>query len=109
MVAAKGNSGPQDQEIFSAGPEEAYERTTHIALVSSFIASLLAGPVVPLDPGDASGTNLMDIHRRAWNERALAATAPGLDERLAPIVPSGRPVGVVHRWFIGKTQICFTW
>ena len=108
-MAAKGNSGPQDQEIFSAGPEEAYERTTHIALVSSFIASLLAGSVVPLEPGDASGTNLMDIHRRAWSERALAATAPGLDERLAPIVPSGKPVGVVHRWFIGKTQICFTW
>ena len=94
-------SGPQIRKFFQQDPK-AYERTTHIALVSSFIASLLAGSVVPLDPGDASGTNLMDIHRRAWSERALAATAPGLDERLAPIVPSGKPVGVVHPYFISR-------
>ena len=39
---------------------------SHIALASSFGASLLAGKRVPIDHSDAAGMNLMDLsHRRA--------------------------------------------
>ena len=46
-------------------------QTDVIALVSSFIASILAGSVIGVDYGDASGTNLLDIQKRAWDTEAL--------------------------------------
>ena len=58
-------------------------QTARIDLVSSFLASLLAGRAAPLEPGDASGMNLMDLARRAWAPAALAATAPARREASA--------------------------
>ena len=46
---------------FSKTDPAAYAATDRIHLVSSFLASLLTGGHAPLDPGDASGTNLMDL------------------------------------------------
>jgi len=67
---------------------DAYRPTARVHLVSSFLASLLVGRDAPLEPGDASGTNLMDLARGSWAPRALAATAPDLAAKLPPIVPS---------------------
>ena len=46
---------------FSKTDPAAYAATDRIHLVSSFLASLLIGRHAPLDPGDGSGTNLMDL------------------------------------------------
>ena len=40
-------------------------RQTRVHLVSSFLASMLAGADAPVDPGDGSGMNLMDLDRHA--------------------------------------------
>jgi xylulokinase len=72
---------------------QTYLATGRIHLVSSFLASLLAGTHAPLDPGDASGMNLMDLASRSWWPPALAATAPELETRLPAIVPSPTVVG----------------
>jgi xylulokinase len=61
---------------------DAYARTDRVHLVSSFMASLLIGGHAPLEPGDASGMNLMDIGARQWSPAAVAATAPDLRRRL---------------------------
>ena len=53
-------------------------------LVSSYLASLLAGCDAPIDPGDGAGMNLMDIASLRWLPAALDATAPGLAARLPP-------------------------
>ncbi|MFI5178960.1 MAG: xylulokinase [Vicinamibacterales bacterium] len=73
----------------------AYAASARIHLVSSFLASLLIGADAPLDPGDASGMNLMDLARRAWAPDALDATAPGLAAKLPPIVPPDTIVGTL--------------
>jgi xylulokinase len=57
------------------------------------MASLLAGAHAPLDPGDASGMNLMDLATRDWWPDAVAATAPDLARRLPSIVPSSTVIG----------------
>ena len=69
-------TGPQIRKFFKREPQ-AYALTDRIHLVSSFLASLLAGQHAPIDPGDGSGMNLMDLSTRQWWPAALDATAPG--------------------------------
>ncbi|HWI19996.1 MAG TPA: FGGY-family carbohydrate kinase [Vicinamibacterales bacterium] len=80
-------TGPQIRRFFKH-QSAAYAATTRIHLVSSYLASLLAGRDMPIDPGDASGMNLMDLQHNRWSPEALDATAPGLSSRLPPIQPS---------------------
>ena len=92
-------SGPQIRKFHQTEPEN-YAATACIGLVSSYIASLLAGKLVGVDPGDGSGTNMMDIAVREWSQQALDATAPDLKDKLLPIAPSGQPVGTISPYFV---------
>jgi xylulokinase len=94
-------SGPQIRRFYQTEPA-AYERTTNICLVSSFISSLLAGRLVPVDPGDGSGTNLMDIRTRHWSQHALDATAPDLARRLLPVIAADAVVGPIHPFWVAR-------
>jgi len=88
-------TGNQIAKVYGSAPS-VYDSTERIALVSSFMASLLVGDYAPIDAADGSGMNLMDIRRRVWAPPALACTAPDLDERLGRIVPSYAIVGRLH-------------
>ena len=94
-------TGPQIRKFFKTEPD-AYARTAHIALVSSFIPSILAGKIAPIDPGDGAGMNLMDIVARRWHPGALEATAPGLADRLPPVADSWSVVGPVSPYFVRR-------
>jgi xylulokinase len=80
-------TGPQIRRFAQQHPA-AYEQTARVHLVSSFMASLLAGADAPVDPGDGSGTNLMDLRAKRWSAEALDATAPSLGDRL-PLIAEG--------------------
>ena len=94
-------TGPQIRKFFKMSPK-AYNQTAHIALVSSFMASLLAGKIAPIDFGDGAGMNLMDIRQRRWHAGALAATAPKLAGKLPPLAAAGTAVGKVSPYFVKK-------
>lgn len=94
-------SGPQVRKFAQLEPA-AYERTASIGLVSSYIASLLCGKLAPVDPGDGSGTNMMDIKTRQWSPAALEATAIGLQNKLLPIQASSRPLGPISPYFVER-------
>jgi len=85
-------TGPQIRKFFKQDPA-GYEATDRVHMVSSFMASLLAGRHAELDPGDASGMNLMDLATNLWLPDALDATAPGLARRLPHVVPSWSVLG----------------
>jgi len=85
-------TGPQIRKFFKELPA-AYRSTTRIHLVSSYAASLLVGFDAPMEPGDGSGMNLMDLARSRWSSEALAATAPDLEAKLTPIAASWTVVG----------------
>ena len=85
-------TGPQIRK-FQKGQPASYDATTRIHLVSSFMATLLLGGTAPIDPGDGSGMNLMDLAENAWASAALDATAPALRDRLPLIRPSWASAG----------------
>jgi len=85
-------TGPQIRKFATHEPE-AYARTDRIHLVSSFLASLLAGRHAPIDPGDGSGMNLMDLALSTWWDAATSATAPGLRAKLPELAPASSVVG----------------
>ncbi|MGQ0732232.1 MAG: xylulokinase [Acidobacteriota bacterium] len=87
-------TGPQIRKFAREQPA-AYARTGRIHLVSSFMASLLAGADAPIEPGDGSGMNLMDIRTRRWSLAAVAATAENLADRLPDIRDSWTVVGTL--------------
>ena len=87
-------TGPQIRKFATREPA-AYAETERVHLVSSFLCSLLTGTHAPVDHGDASGMNLMDIALRAWSPAALDATAAALHEKLPAIVPSATVFGTL--------------
>jgi xylulokinase len=91
-------TGPQIRKFFKQEPS-AYAATDRIHLVSSFLASLLIGRHAPVDPGDGSGMNLMDLGTSAWWPPALEATAPGLSARLPLIRPSRTVIGTLSPYW----------
>lgn len=94
-------TGPQIRKFYKTEPK-AYEATAHIALVSSFLASLFAGKIAPIDFGDGAGMNLMDIRKKVWNTDALKATAPSLIGKLPPLADAGKAIGPVSNYFVQK-------
>jgi xylulokinase len=94
-------TGPQIRKFYKT-EQKSYEKTAHIALVSSFMASLLAGQIAPIDFGDGAGTNLMDIRKKNWNHDAIKATAPSLINKLPPLSDAGKVIGRVSSYFVQK-------
>jgi xylulokinase len=94
-------TGPQIRKFYQTEPK-AYDKTASIALVSSFLASLLAGKIAPIDFGDGAGMNLMDIRRKNWNHDAMKATAPSLAKKLPLLAASGQVIGPVSSYFVTK-------
>ncbi len=91
-------TGNQIAKLYQTRPDR-YAATERISLVSSFAASLLIGGYAPLEPGDASGMNLMNIRTRRWAPAALRCTAPGLARRLGPIGPSHAVIGRIASYY----------
>jgi xylulokinase len=91
-------TGPQIRRFFKQEPA-AYAETDRIHLVSSFLASLLAGRHAPVDPGDGSGMNLMDLGASGWWTPAVEATAPDLLAKLPTIRPSRTVIGTLSPYW----------
>lgn len=94
-------TGNQIARVFQSDPT-LYRATDRIMLVSAFAASLFLGDPAPMDHADASGMNLMDIRSKTWSPAALDCTAPDLDTKLGPLVPSHSTLGTLHGYFVTR-------
>jgi xylulokinase len=94
-------TGPQIRK-FSKDDPAGYENTAEIQLVSSFIAALLTHTSAPIDYGDGSGMNLLDLESLGWNAKLVNATAPNLVEKLRRPVASATVVGTLSPYFVEK-------
>jgi xylulokinase len=100
-VATERFAGPQIRKFWKEECD-AYERTAHIALISSFMTSLLIGRLAPVDAGDGFGTNLADVVAGAWSAAALEAAAPGLRVKLPPLRVRDEVVGRVSSYLVQR-------
>ena len=91
-------TGVQIRKFFKEDPV-GYEKTACIHLVSSFLASILSGHNCPIDFGDASGMNLLNLKSNEWDAQILEAIAPNLKDKLLPAVASNSTVGGLHSYF----------
>jgi xylulokinase len=91
-------TGPQIRKFFKRHPA-GYAGTATVHLVSSFMATLLTGQQAPIDPGDGSGMNLMDLASSDWWQPALHATAPDLMSKLPPVRPSFSMAGTLSSYW----------
>lgn len=100
-VAIERFTGPQIRRFYKKN-EDAYEKTKKIHLVSSFLASVLAGKSVPIDYGDGAGMNLLNLVNLSWDEDLVEATAPGLAAKLPTTAPSVQTQGKISSYFSSK-------
>ncbi|MBC7980616.1 MAG: carbohydrate kinase [Armatimonadetes bacterium] len=97
-------TGPQIRRFWKTDPD-AYGRTSRIHLVSSFIASVLAGKSMPIDFGDGAGMNLLNLGDLEWDAGLLNATAPELDRKLPPPVSCLTALAGISTYFSTKYGI----
>lgn len=100
-IAIERFTGPQIRRFSKLDPE-AYARTAHIHLVSSFMASVLAGKSVSIDYGDGAGMNLLNLEGLGWDTDLLEATAPDLDSKLSSPGAATTPQGPIAGYFVEK-------
>lgn len=103
-IAIERFTGPQIRRFYKTDPA-AYEKTARIHLVSSFIASIIAGKSVPIDFGDGAGMNLLGLAKLGWDTELLTATAPNLSAKLLPPALQTTVQGKVSSYFTKKYGI----
>jgi len=91
-------TGPQIRK-FMKEDNAAYSNTAHIHLVSSFMASILAGTNSPIDFGDGAGMNLLNLKTLHWDEYITEFTAPGLLGKLPLVASSDTIAGELSEYY----------
>lgn len=106
-IAIERFTGPQIRRFYKNDPA-AYNLTGNIHLVSSFIASVIAGKSVSIDYGDGAGMNLLNLSTLSWDQELLDATAPMLADKLPTPAAASSVQGVVSRYFVEKYGLAST-
>ena len=91
-------TGPQIRKFAKDEPEN-YNQTAYIHLVSSFMASIFCGKSTPIDFGDGAGMNLLNLKTLKWDHEIAEFTAPGLLNKLPPVVNSNTIAGGLSPYF----------
>jgi len=73
-----------------------FARLATVLLPHNYLNYWLTGRA-HMEYGDASGTGLMDIRRRRWDDAALAAVDPELGGKLPPLSHPREPAGLMKR------------
>ncbi len=72
-----------------------YKRLRHVLLPHDYLNFHLTGNYF-MEPGDASGTALMDVRKRTWSKAAIDAIDRNLADWLPPLGDSGGIAGTLH-------------
>jgi xylulokinase len=88
-----GYTAPKVQWLKNHKPE-AFEKLAHILLPHDYLNRLLSGEYTA-EAGDASGTALFDVRKRAWSKKVCDYIDPKVFACLPRLVAPGEPAGAV--------------
>lgn len=100
-------TGPQILKFRRKYPT-AWQETTRVSLVSSFLASVFLGRIAPIDISDACGMNLWDIQAGRWDKKLIAlASGPNdvesLERKLGNVhVDGGQSLGRISSYYVKR-------
>lgn len=100
-IAIERFTGPQIRRYSKQAPDD-YSRTARIHLVSSFLASILAGREAAIDHGDGAGMNLLNLAALKWDPALTDATASELLKKLPEISRTTGIIGTISSYFVKK-------
>jgi len=100
-IAIERFTGPQIRKFAKSDPV-AWSETATVHLVSSFLASVLAGKSVAIDTGDGAGMNLMNLSSGDWDADLVNATAENLAKKLPNLAPASTIGGTIASYFSEK-------
>ena len=89
-----GYTAPKIRWLADHEPQN-YEESAVFLLPHDYLNFWLTGEK-RMEYGDASGTALLDVRSRRWNEKVCEVVAPGLLERLPLLGSSAAPCGTVR-------------
>ena len=72
-----------------------YRRLRHVLLPHDYLNFYLTGNYF-MEYGDASGTALMDVRKRAWSKAVIGAIDQNLADWLPPLSDSHKPAGLLR-------------
>ncbi|MBP9913104.1 MAG: xylulokinase [Opitutaceae bacterium] len=72
-----------------------YKKLRHVLLPHDYLNYHLTGNYF-MEPGDASGTALLDVRKRIWSKAAIAAVDQNLADWLPPLGESGGMAGTLR-------------
>jgi len=90
-----GYTAPKIQWLKNRKPK-AFSRLRHILLPHNYINYLLTG-TFSAEYGDASGTALFDVRKRAWSSSVCRLISPDLEEMLPALIKPNAPAGRVSK------------
>lgn len=96
-------AGPQIMKFAKTNPD-GYAKTARVHLLSSFLASYLAGEEMPIDAGDGAGMNLLSLKSGEWDAEICEFVAPGLVNKLPEVAarPESAPC---HRYLAARFAV----
>lgn len=71
-----------------------FKKLATVLLPHDYLNHWLTGRAV-MEYGDASGTALLDVRKRKWCAKAVAAIDPDLGDKLPPLISSDEPAGTL--------------
>lgn len=75
---------------------ENYRRLAKVLLPHDYLNFWLSGNAV-MECGDASGTALLDVRKRRWQDQAISMIDDALKSKLPPLIASDEPVGKLKK------------
>ncbi len=81
-----------------------YRKLWSVLLPHNFLNYYLTGKC-QMEYGDASGTGLMDIRKRAWHREAIASIDQELEAKLPPLLHPSQPLGYMREEIVSHFEM----